>query len=544
MAILFPSVTTAHHHVGGHYREIDTLERLAGSLSDAYSLFHNIDWSMSGDRLDAHGEIDIIVMNQAGDLLLMEIKAGSVELRSTGIYKQYSHGERQVDRQVKFQFSSLKARLQQANLTVTLKNCLVLPDYRIGEQEIVGMPRDRIVDATRFDQLGSFVQSVLSAGISNGCADKVRAFLLNELDVVKDFSALNEQVRVGNTRISGGLASWVPRIKVPSGTVVVSATAGSGKTLLAIQLLENAIKNGQKALYVCFNRSLADSMLKVAPVQSTVATFHELSIQHFERSTGDIDFSGEGVFKQAEAHYIGFLNDANPWLDVLIIDEAQDFELEWVEALTAALTSAGMLYMLQDQNQRLYDRPVFDCTDAVVVESNENFRSPRAVVQAINLFGLTSEKIRARSIFVGDSPEIVRYGDTEEALIACTSAAITHYLEKGFKPAEIVVLTMRGIKHSALARPKMGPHSISYFNGQFDKSKNPVWTDGDILFDSVYRFKGQSASAVILSEIDFDVLDDLERKKLFVGMTRAEIDLTLVISSRAEKVLGARMGVG
>lgn len=81
--------------------------------------------------------------------MLVEVKAGGVELRSTGIYKQDSNGERQVDRQVKFQYSCLKARLQQANLVVDVKNCFVLADCRIGDQE------QRLYDHPVFDCTGN-----------------------------------------------------------------------------------------------------------------------------------------------------------------------------------------------------------------------------------------------------------------------------------------------------------------------------------------------------------------------------------------------------
>lgn len=542
MAALFPSISAWQHHNGGRYREVDTLNRLADSLSDAYSLFHNIDWAASGVSADFHGEIDIIVMNQCGDLLLMEVKAGSVELRSNGIYKKYGGGERRVDQQIKSQYSNLKARLQHAGLAAHLKYCLILPDYQIGDQETAELPRDRIVDATGFDYLGSYVRGVLSPGLPDSQAQLIKKFLCNELDVVKDFSVLNEQVRVSNTRLSGGLATWVPRITVPSRTLVVSATAGSGKTLLATQLLENAVNAGQKALYVCFNRSLADSMLKVTPVQSQVATFHELSIQYHERSVGEIDFDSPEIFGQAVQSYIEYLSAVAPFLDVLIMDEAQDFELEWVEALSSALKDSGMLYLLQDQSQRLYDRPVFDCTDAVVVESNENFRSPRAVVETINIFGLTRQKILARSAYVGSPPDILLYQNNTQSLSERTAVAISHCLDKGFKPNEVIVVTLHGLKNSVLARPEIGGHTIRYFSGQFDKNRNPVWTNGDILFDSVYRFKGQSAPAVIVTEIHFDTLGEQERKKLFVAMTRAEIDLTLVMSEQAERLLTQGIG--
>ena len=54
-----------------------------------------------------------------------------------------------------------------------------------------------------------------------------------------------------------------------------------------------------------------------------------------------------------------------------------------------------------------------------------------------------------------------------------------------------------------------------------------------MLIESVYRFKGQSAPAVILAEIDFETLDERTLRKLFVGATRAMMKLVLVASERA-----------
>ncbi|HWS13084.1 MAG TPA: ATP-binding domain-containing protein, partial [Rhodocyclaceae bacterium] len=59
---------------------------------------------------------------------------------------------------------------------------------------------------------------------------------------------------------------------------------------------------------------------------------------------------------------------------------------------------------------------------------------------------------------------------------------------------------------------------------------------------SVYRFKGQAAPCVILTEIDFEALDDLGRRKLFVGATRAGVRLTLVASERAAPFLVPLLG--
>ncbi len=63
------------------------------------------------------------------------------------------------------------------------------------------------------------------------------------------------------------------------------------------------------------------------------------------------------------------------------------------------------------------------------------------------------------------------------------------------------------------------------------------------MLETVYRFKGQAAPAIIFAELDFETLDDKTLRKLFVGMTRARLKLILVVSERAARVLqGALRG--
>jgi superfamily I DNA/RNA helicase len=59
--------------------------------------------------------------------------------------------------------------------------------------------------------------------------------------------------------------------------------------------------------------------------------------------------------------------------------------------------------------------------------------------------------------------------------------------------------------------------------------------------ETLRRFKGQAAAAVVLTEIDFEAFTDLERRMLFVGMTRASMHLELVMSDRAEDLLRKRL---
>ena len=75
----------------------------------------------------------------------------------------------------------------------------------------------------------------------------------------------------------------------------------------------------------------------------------------------------------------------------------------------------------------------------------------------------------------------------------------------------------------------------------YDAEGNAVWTDGALLVDSVYRFKGQAADAVVITDIDFAEIDARSRRLLFVALTRARLHAILVTSDRAARVLRDRL---
>jgi len=125
-------------------------------------------------------------------------------------------------------------------LRTHVTNCLVLPDYVIGDQHVIKIPPERIIDATRFDQLGTLVREMLADEQAVSEVERLRKFFCSEFNVTLDMRVLGEQVRTATVRLADGLATWVPRITAPSGVIKIQATAGSGKTQLALKLLEDA----------------------------------------------------------------------------------------------------------------------------------------------------------------------------------------------------------------------------------------------------------------------------------------------------------------
>ena len=499
-------------------------------------------WHTVNDGVDRHGEIDIVVLSPSGNLLLMEVKAGPLLLRNGGLFKIYGQQESDVLRQCRLQYAGMVSRLTEAGLHPYLARCLVLPDYHLPVGQVVSIPRERIIAADEYDQLCMRVQALLVTGTGKADVEEVRRFLCNEFQVSPNIATLRDQLHGATQRLSDGLAVWVPRISHPSGVVRIQATAGSGKTQLALRLLENAVAAKESALYVCYNRPLADTIVRIAPTRATVASFHELVVDHYRRHHQEPDFSDAGFFQLATDTYHQDSGSFEPKYDMLIIDEGQDFDPQWIASLLPLLKPSGRLYLMEDEAQRLYDREAFDVQDAVTIICNDNHRSPQSVCQVINALSLVSPPIISKSPYQGEMPEFRSYS-SDAALIKQTELAVNDLLEQGFAIKDIVILTGRGHSKSKLLNAeRIGRFTTRRFTGAYTRDGNPVWSDGELMVESIYRFKGQSAPAIILSEVDFTELTAQERRKLFVGMTRAQLNLQIVLSVQAEACFASALG--
>lgn len=541
MAAISPNLLPPLRTNAGRFRELEVLERLRDYLPSGFEVFHNIALHTLHGGQDTYGEIDLIVLSPNGCMLLMEVKAGPVTLRNGDIFKLYSDGECDVARQGRLQRMAMQNRLQEARIDTPMLSCLVLPDYDIGEEQIVSIPRDRIIDASRYGDMVSTVQSWLRAAHTTVDRAALRRLLLSQFQVTLDLAVMRDQLQGTVQRLSDGLATWVPRIEAPSRVYRIQATAGSGKTQLALQLLESEAAAGLNASYVCFNRTLADHMRRLASPKVEVVNYHELCVDHYRREHGEPDFSPQAFQHMAQAYIVASAAFASS-LDLLIIDEAQDFSADWVESLCSRLKSSGRLYLLGDEAQRLYQHEGFELGDAVTIRCSDNFRSPRVICDVINALALVHPPVRGLNPYVGELPGILTYSSDEE-LLAQTQAAVAALLERGFALTDIAVVSGRGRERSALLNQSMlGPWHTRRFIGEYNRNGEPRWSKGELLVESVYRYKGQSAPAVVIAEFDFGEFDEAARRRLFVALTRAQMAAELVLSVRAERCLTAALG--
>ena len=521
---------------GALARKRDTLATLERELPARYQVWHGVHWARAEGRHTLFGEIDFVVSAGGPRLLLIQQHAGILEETPHGLARAYSAAGHSLASALAHDAEQLRARLHAflKGEALEVDTLLYCPDYRVRQPGSAGLDPARIVDATRRAELPAIIQRLLGAdhpAPAQAHAERLQRFFADQLELVPDVSALAGQAHTLYARLAGGLAEWARRIEMEPFRLRVTGTAGSGKTQLALAVLGDARTAGRRALYLCYNRPLADHMALIAPPGSEVASYHQLCDRVLRAHGHTPDFSQPGAFARLEAAFAALTPDARWHFDEIVIDEGQDFRPEWRDAALRLLRPPGRAWWLEDPLQTLYERPPASRAGWVGLHSACNYRSPADIVATLNRALPLPQPVEAGSPLAGAALELLTW-DEPAQLMEQTRRAITRAIGLGYRRDMIALITFRGREHSRFTGlERLGPYRLKAYSGRYDLLGNPLYSAGDLLIDSVYRFKGQAAPCVIFTEIDCATPDPRAVRKLFVGATRASMKLILVASA-------------
>ena len=537
MACLVPSVSD-FRLAGATDGERETLRLLKQRLPRHFTVYHGVDWTRAYENRTAFGEVDFIIVNRAGRILFIEQKNGSLIESGDGLHKSYGSQTKDVVRQLHRNLNGLRSKFrEQNNEDLKLDYLLYCPDYGVRSLNAAGLDAGRIVDAARKDKLSSTIEALLEdgEGDSGRHAERVHRFFEQRFDVVPDVNSYIDRQEQRFNRLNAELRQIIDNISMSPLRLRVEGVAGCGKTGIAMHYYRRAAEAGRKPLLLCHNRPLREKLNALLPDAGMVQTRYGLTAKFledrghppdFEQRPGNPDFWADLEDRLLE---IGIPDE---WkFDCLVVDEGQDFDDDALEKFRLFLRDDHDILWLEDADQNIRGADPFAAGGFVSYRARRNCRSPESIARFIRTV-LPSFDFEPGNDLPGLGVDVEGYDDPEDQLRRA-AASVTELRRWGFRPEDIAVVTMRGHDRSPLSDcDRLGSAAIRRFTGKYDGNGNQIMTEGDIYFDSIGRFKGQEAQAVILCDVDPDPerVDDLSR--LYCGMTRATVRLE-VLANRA-----------
>lgn len=106
-------------------------------------------------------------------------------------------------------------------------------------------------------------------------------------------------------------------------------------------------------------------------------------------------------------------------------------------------------------------------------------------------------------------------------------------MRQGFQADQIAIVSLRG-QSSAVYRnmSRIAGKGIRRFTGRYDDDGSPIHTAAPLHAETIYRFKGQQAPAVILTDIELSVEPDHREREtalLWCGLIRATVACALLV---------------
>lgn len=346
--------------------------------------------------------------------------------------------------------------------------------------------------------------------------------------------------------------------------ILFSGPAGTGKTFLAIEAARRAIRNRQRTILLCFNNLLGDWLQKeIEPIameaQKLGITFYVGTLSSLMLGIARIQVpnAADTSFWKNElpAHAVNaLLSDEieTPVFDLLLVDEAQDLlsdqYLDVMGLLLSGGLSGGRWAIFGDfERQAIFSDTDGDSglellrkrTDESVFKFRLriNCRNSLRIAEAVTITaGMSPGYSRVLQDVESADVEPVFYrksADQENVLLSTVKKLL-----RSFRPYEIVILSTRADADSCAANTSQAVDGVP-----FAPYRQSVNDSGVIRYASVHAFKGLESAAVVLTDVE-KIDGDQAKALLYIGMSRARVQLFILMNERARPTYGALLDAG
>lgn len=511
-------------------------------LPDPFVIFYSVAWQAKRQKSSVRdGEADFVVAHPHLGILVVEVKGGEI------FYNAKNNSWTSVDR--KGNSWSIKDPAKQARNSrytlfekfrelknwddrwLTIGYCVFFPDITLGNMVLkLDFPRDITIDAYDLNNLELAIKRVFNYYKGNSRSEGELGFdrlqLLIDLlansfylhtclgiELSKEFERI---IELTDQQLL--LVDWLRTRR----KAAIRGCAGSGKTMLAMEVARQKARQENDVLYLCYNISLANYVAPRLPgIQ--VMHFHGLcsTMAKQARLTWKEEKDSSKYMNDIMPLYLArAIDELGPQFDMIVVDEGQDFRNNWWDPIIFSLRdgSHGSLYIFYDDTQRIYQSgtKILDIINDEPFPLLENCRNTQYIHELFMQFSNSEIESRCRGP-IGRKPDIYYYQDDQE-LPQMISECVMELRKQGVGEDEIVILTPRSKRRSIL-RPGSNLSDLVI-------TWEPDSLPGTIRVSTIQGYKGLEQNVVILAELD-KFTGPIAEELMYIGCSRARLHLQI-----------------
>lgn len=549
-------------------------------LPEDYYIFHSVSTvGVTDDNTFYERELDFVVASPKKGILAIEVKAGN-SIKYDGRTWRYSSGKvmshggpynqaatakraisnkftdhrderiRELYKRTKFihavffpemtaeKMSAMQGLPEEADLRITMcAEDLINPTKKIAEMFSVRIPALRAnTDENKIsdEDFQLILDEVLCPHFNLIPSPQAKTIAINE--------RLNQLLREQYL-----ILDFLEEQK----SAVINGAAGTGKTMVAVEKARRHSMNGDKVLFLCYNRMLCDHLIEEHKNNESKAyrkQFENVDFMTISRLAKKVT----GDFKNYDGLYEWLLECVDKKRELgykhIIVDEGQDFGLvdsdlseehgtsnentSIIDALQeAAHENVGTFYLFYDKYQMIqgggsveYDLPYCIENSDCRLTLHKNCRNTKEIART-SVTPLRDKKNKAVKANVSCS--------WEEPIkpvfhIVEDSAAV-----KGTLDQTLAKLEKLDVKDVIILTPGTFEHSAIYSDLRFSADPQDgyaYYMHGDIEYKvtTCIRFKGLEADAIFMIDLNKDSFTGQKGLEFYVGTSRAKHFLDLI----------------
>ena len=339
----------------------------------------------------------------------------------------------------------------------------------------------------------------------------------------------------------------------------VAGTAGSGKSFALTARAARLAAEGRSVLVLCFNLTLANHLRRLVvercaelganPARVTCTSFHTFCSRVVDDAAQAGIVAAEPargtwpvkiVVKARDVFESGF----DRRFDAVLVDEGQDFTVEWWNLLRDHVVRPdGEMLLAADSTVDLYGKSTWDDPDALAAAGFTDpwIRMTTSYRMAPELIGSTNEFARS---FIAEDAVVPEVADDQGVVVGHVSAAIRSWRNVE-RVADLGVAVGREVVRLLRENPELAPRDVVYLceyhhdglaaaqeieaaghsvhhvysrdPDERHRSKGRFWPDADAVKGcTVHSFKGWDSPAVVVGI----AMEERSRRLAYASMTR------------------------